>query len=91
MIEFLIWFVASLFSTFGYAYFYYNISDSKKSLNFKTILIFIFGALFLSIIKYYNLTILSVISYFLYCPFLFYSLNPLKYKKIYFLFCFDLA
>ena len=84
MIEFLIWFVASLFSTFGYAYFYYNISDSKKSLNFKTILIFIFGALFLSIIKYYNLTILSVISYFLYCPFLFYSLNPLKYKKFIF-------
>lgn len=86
MIEFLIWFVASLFSTFGYAYFYYNISDSKKSLNFKTILIFIFGDLFLSIIKYYNLTILSVISYFLYCPFLFYSLNPLKYKKFIFYF-----
>ena len=84
MIEFLVWFVASFISTFGFTYMYYKISDSSKKITIPIILLFIFGVLLLTTLKYLNLTFISSISYFLYFSVLFYVINPITVSKLIF-------
>lgn len=84
MIDFLIWFAASFISTFGFTYMYYKISDSSKKITIPIILLFIFGVLLLTTLKYLNLTFISSISYFLYFSVLFYVINPITVSKLIF-------
>lgn len=86
MIDFLIWFIACLLSTFGVAYLYYALSNANKKINFFIFLLFIIGVLFLATLKYYNLMFVSSASYFLYFPFLFYAINSITPSKLFFIY-----
>lgn len=83
MIEFLVWFVACFISTFGFTYLFYKLADCKKVTKF-SLIIFIIGILIITIIKYYDLKLLSLISYFLFYPVLFYELNNSSIKNVIF-------
>ncbi len=84
MIKFIIYTIVSLFSTFGIAYLYYKITDSRVKINFKIVIIFILGVFLFTFVKYFDFTYLSVISYFLYFPFLFYLINFTSVEKMLF-------
>ncbi len=77
-------FVVSLFSTFSFSYIYYKFSKAHKPIRFYTILIFVFGVLFLSVLRYLGFNSISTLSFFIFYPFLFYSLNPMPTKKLLF-------
>ncbi len=81
MTEFLIWFIASFISTFGFSYLYYKISDSYVKINLKISIVFIIGVLFLSLVKYYDVTYLSAVSYFLFFPIFFFLINYESFAK----------
>ena len=84
MNEFLVWFVACFMSTFGFTYLYYSLSNSTKKITAFLIFLFIFGVIFLALLKYWDLMYLSAISYFLYFPILFSFLNPISLNKFIF-------
>ncbi len=81
MFEFLVWFLASIVSIFGVSYFYFKVTGAKSKINKKIILILLVGALFYALIKYYNISYITVISYYFITPFLFYAIKPLPLKK----------
>ena len=74
-------FFVSLLSTFGVTYLYYKLTDANKKINLKIIIVFFIGVVFLSIIRFFDITFISVISYFLYFPFLFLLLNYDSFAK----------
>lgn len=84
MIEFLVWFVACFISTFGVAYFYCKLTDVEIHFRLIPFLIFVIGVFLITIVKYLNILNVSVISYFIYFPILFYSLKKLKFGKLVF-------
>lgn len=84
MSRFIISFIVSLISIFGIAYCYYKISDAYVKLNWKIVLVFFGSVLFFAFIKYFDLTYLSVVSYFLTFPFLFYLLNFISFDRLLF-------
>ncbi len=75
MTEFLLWTIPCFISTLGFAYLYYNLVGADTKINICIIIVFVLGVLFLSTIKYFDLTFISPISYFLYFPFLFYVIK----------------
>lgn len=75
MTEFLLWTIPCFISTSGVAYLYYKLSDAKIKNWLLVIIVFALGVLFLSTIKYFDITLISPISYFLYFPFLFYVIK----------------
>lgn len=84
MTDFIVWFAGSFISTFGISFLYYNLSNATRKLNLKITLVFIIGVLFLSIIKNFNLSYINIFAYFLFYPFLFYMINPIKLKKLFY-------
>lgn len=84
MINFLILFLVCLLSTFSISYMYYKFSNAKKIFSYKIILLILFGSFFQTLIQYYNLTILSVISFFVYFPMLFIFINRVSLKRLVF-------
>lgn len=82
MIEFLLWFVACVFSTFGFTFFYIKITNASHVLRFKIIFIFLIGVILETLIKFYDVTSLSIISYFIFYPYLFYVIQPSKFSQI---------
>ena len=86
MIEFLVWFVASFMSTFGFSYLYYKLSGSTKRIGALITVVFIIGVIFLSLVKYYDIVYLSALSYFIFYPFFFPLLNYGSFGKFLFYF-----
>ena len=84
MIKFIISFIVSLISILGIAYCYYKISDVHVKLNWKIIFVFLWSVFFLTFVKYFDLTYLSAISYFLTFPFLFYLLSFTSFDRLLF-------
>lgn len=87
MKEIALWFLISLFSTIIFAYTYYSYTDVNVKLNFKVKSLIFLGAIIQTTIQYFGLTVLSVISFFIYFPVLFYNINKISFKKlIYYIF-----
>ncbi len=84
MLEFLEWYLACFLCTFGFCYLYYKLVDSKVKINLKICLVFLFGVLGMTLIKYYEINSLSFISFFIFYPYLFYLINNLSLKKLLF-------
>ena len=84
MTEFLVWLVACFMSTFGVAYLYYKLTDADRKITPKICLLFIVGITLIALVKYYNITFVSAISYFLYFPFLFYAIKYTSFTKFLF-------
>ena len=85
MIKYII--IASLLSTFGVIYLYYKLSDCKKKIDYKAIIVYFIGVAFTMIVNYYEIPYIGAISYFIYFPILFYFVNPLPIKKLIFYVC----
>ena len=82
MTDFLMWFIASFVATFGFSYLYCKLCCSKFSINLRIIFVFLVGVIFLSLIKFFDLTYLNFLAYFLYYPFLFYVIEPKSIKLL---------
>lgn len=82
MKEFIMWLIAGVMSIFGVTYFYRNLFNSKKKISLKIVVIFIIGVFVNSVIKYKNLTYLSVLSYFVFYPIIFNFVSYEKMKRI---------
>ena len=72
MMEFLLHFCMSFISACGVTYLFCKLADVKIKLNFKIIFVFLTGMIFLSFLKYFELSNISVASYFTFFPILFY-------------------
>jgi len=84
MIEFVVWLIGSFSALFGFVVFYAKLTNANDFLNFKFVLLFFLGILFLSIIYYFNITYLGMISYFLVCPLVYLKVNYTSFKKFIF-------
>lgn len=84
MIELFVWLAVGFFSIFGFSRMYYKFSDSNVKINFKIILLYVLGICFQISIQYFDLMLLSVFSYFVYFPILFYNLNKISKRKLLF-------
>lgn len=82
MNEFVLHFIGITISYVGIFYSFYKLSKVNKKLKFRSYVIFVLGIIFLTWIKYNDISYLSVISYFLICPFLFYSVEHDDYGKL---------
>ncbi len=81
MVEFSIWFIACFISTFGFAYLYYKFANCKR-MCIKSKFVFLLGVLSITLIKYYNIPIISFCYFFIFYPILFYSLEKNFFKAI---------
>lgn len=84
MIKFLMWLIVCVFSTLGVSYFYYKVSNSKLKLSFKIIILYFLGTFCMTLIKYFDLNVMSALFYFLFYPIMFYVINPLPFRKLLF-------
>lgn len=82
MMEFLLWFGASILSTLGFMYFFAKINKIEV-ITKKSIFIFFMGVMFLTLLKFFDVNSVSVLSFFIFYPILFYSLSHLNLKKVF--------
>ena len=73
MINFLFIFLASLLSTSVVSYVYCVFTSTRFILNFRNKLFIFLGSFIMSILKYFDLSILSLVLYFIYYPILLYN------------------
>ena len=81
MIKVIVWIITCFISTFGFAYLYYRLTNCRR-LNVGSILIFIIGASIITVIKYFEIPVISFCSFFIFYPILFYFMNPLPIKQL---------
>lgn len=81
MIEFLI-FPITFISAFGFSYLYYKLVNCKNKITLKTVLIFLVGVTLFSMVKYFNVEIISAISFFWFFPILFGSIYFSSFKDL---------
>lgn len=84
MSRFFIYLIFGFLSTFSFAYLYYKLTESNKKIGLGIIIIFVLGMVAETVIQFYDYTFLSILSFFIYFPFLFYCLNPIPIKKSFF-------
>lgn len=84
MIKFLIFVIISFFSTLGFSYFYCKLTNVPLKPKVKTLFVFLIGVIILAIIRYYDISFISDISFFLYYPLLFATINYKSKKQIIF-------
>ena len=75
-------FIFSFISTLGMSYVYYKFSDCKKKISWQALIFFFLGVIAFMLVKYFELNFISLFLYFLFYPFLFYLINPIKLKKL---------
>ena len=84
MIRFIVWIIAYFISACGFSLLYYKFTQSTRKINFKIVLFFCFGVIVGASFEYFNFLFLKSTFYFLFFPILFYLLNPLSFRKIFF-------
>lgn len=73
--EFILHFIGIVISTIGVTYMYYKLAEVKKSVKWYSYILLLIGILFLTWIKVNDIKSVSVISYFILYPILFYSME----------------
>ncbi len=84
MIKFLAWVIVCFFTISGMYYIYYKFTDSKKKITLKNVIILLAGVILAALLNYFDIKIISTISYYLICPILFYSIKYDNFKKFVF-------
>lgn len=84
MSKFLVWLVFSFLSTFAVVYLYYRLIGLDKKLDLKVKCFFIFGVIAVALVEHFHLSVLSSLLYFIYFPILFYLMNKLSIKKLFY-------
>ena len=82
MIELVVWLAGSCLSTFGFMYIFYKLNSVEKLFTLKTIIIYIIGVLFVTLVQHYEIEYIGHISFFIFYPILFYNMKPLPFKKL---------
>lgn len=87
MIEFCAWLIGGMFSFLGSTYIYYKFVDAKSFISFKFIILYLFCVVSLASIYYFDISLLGLISYFIFCPFLYANIKLVNSKKfVYYIF-----
>lgn len=84
MIKFLFFVLISVISSIGFVYVYLKFNDISLKFSVKIIVWFIIGMIFQTLVKFYNLSALTYISYFIFYPVLFCLLAPLSFRKLFY-------
>lgn len=84
MIEFFTWLIGGFFSFLGFVYVYYKYTNSNFKLSWKYIILFIVCVILLALIYYFDFSFLSIISYFIFCPVLYYNIECTNVKRLIF-------
>ena len=84
MIRFVVWFLTCFFSTLGITYLYVKMNKIDFKLNFRILFVFFAGVLFATLLRYFQLDLLSSFSYFIYIPILFISLKLTFFRDLFF-------
>ncbi len=84
MSKFIVWLIISFFSTFSFAYLYYKLTDSTRKIGLKLVLMYLFGAVSVILIKIYDIQLLNHVFFFIYFPLFFYMIKALPLKKLIF-------
>lgn len=84
MIRFLFFILISVVSSLGFVYVYLKFNDISLKFSVKIIAWFIIGMIFQTLVKFYNLSALTYVSYFIFYPVLFYLLAPLSFRKLFY-------
>lgn len=81
MMNFLIWLLFCLMSTFGYTYLFYKINNINK-MSKASFVLFLIGVFGMTLLKYNNIKYYTLLIYFAFYPILFYSISHFSIKKI---------
>lgn len=84
MIKFLFYLFVSTISTFGFSYVYYIFNNKPCFDKFRVAFIFVLGVFFLTFIRYYDLLVISSISYFLFYPIMYYNISHQSKRRFFF-------
>ena len=84
MSKLIIYIIVSLFSTFGFSYLYYIFNVKPKFKVFRASIVFVFGGIFLALLRYNNFLVISSISFFLFFPIMYYCIYYQSIKKLFF-------
>ena len=84
MIRICLYLLVGISSTFSILYLYYRITNSSKKINLAIILFYLIGTAAVILIEYFNVPILNNLVFFLYFPMMFYLLNKMTLKKLFF-------
>lgn len=84
MIKFLFYLFVSVISTFGFSYVYYVFNGRPYFDKFRIAFIFVLGVLFLTFVRYYDLLVISSISYFLFYPIMYYNIDHQSRRRFFF-------
>lgn len=77
----IVWFLFCLMSTFGYTYLFCKINNVDKISRF-SVLLFVIGVVVMTFLKYFNIEYITLLSYFIFYPILFYTIDRSSLKKI---------
>lgn len=77
----IVWFFFCLMSTFGYTYLFYKINNVDKVSRF-SVLLFAIGVVVMTFLKHFNIEYITLLSYFIFYPILFYTIDRSSLKKI---------
>lgn len=83
MIRFIIWLINGFLSTFSFIYLYGK-ATKAKNLSKYCLAFYLFGVISATLIEFYQIEVLSYVSYFLFFPFMFKLVNNYKLKKRFF-------
>lgn len=84
MMEFIGLYIATFLSSIGILYFYSQLLNKKERISVKIIIFFIICILATTFIKYKNYIFLSVASYFVFHPILFYIFSKDNLKRVFY-------
>lgn len=82
MNKFILWLGVYFLATFSISFLYYKFTDAKKAIDLKIILVYLFGVISSTIIKYYDINFLSSLFYFIYFPIMFTLLNKKRLREL---------
>ena len=82
MIELIAWIFVCFFSTYGITFLYLKFNNCKINKCLKFYLLFIFGWLIISVLMFYNNSLLRFLFYFAFYPVLFYIIKPLPIRRL---------
>ncbi len=82
MIEFVVWFLSNFLAAIGIISFYISLFEEKAKINKKIVILFVLNIVVCTFIRFFELSLLNIFSFFIFYPVIFYLLSPKKFKFI---------
>ena len=81
MNEFMIWFIASLISTFGVVYLFYKLLNIRFHINIYRVIILLLISFAVAYMQFFNLKFVNLITYFIFYPIYFLNYTEVNLKN----------